>query len=94
MPKDEKDIKLRGRRETYGKIKCIIKREALLAQMRVTTQRVQDAYTTGQMLRLTEQNAVRQREIRLRETNHDESTHQNMPAGQKCNIDNWNLSSI
>ena len=91
---EERAIKLRGRRETYGKIKCTIKREALLAQMRETTQRLRDAYTIDQMLRVTEQNALRQRQIRLRGTSHNESTHQNMPAGRKCNIDNWNLSSV
>ena len=62
--------------------------------MRKTTQRLRDAYTIDQMLRFTEQNALRQRQIRLRETSHNESTHQNMPAGRKCNIDNWNLSSV
>ena len=98
MPKDEKDTLLLHSREkyarceTYRKIKCTIEREALLAQMHKTTQRLRDAYTTDQMLQLTEQNAVRQREMCIRETNHDESTHQNIPAGRKCNIDNWNLS--
>ena len=85
---EERTIKLRGRNETYGKIKCTIKREALLARMHETTQRLRDAYTADQMLWLTEQNAVRQQEIRLRETNYDESTNQNMPARRKCNIDN------
>ena len=78
---EQQTIKLRSQRETYGKIKCTIKREALLAHMRTTTQGLQDAYTTEQMSRVTEQNAGRQREIRLRVTNRDESTCQDLPPG-------------
>ena len=91
---EERTIILRSKRETYGKIKCTIKREALLAHMRKTTHGLRDAYTTNQMLRVTEQNAERQREIRLRVTNHDESTRQDLPPGQTRNIESWNLSSI
>jgi hypothetical protein len=89
---EQRTIKLRGQRETYEQIKCAIKRETLLAQMRETTQGLQDTYTTDKMLQVTEQNAERQREISLQVTNRDESTCQDLPRGRKCNIDNWNLS--
>ena len=47
---EKQTIKLRSQRETYGRITCSLKREASLAHMRTTTQGLQDAYTTDQIL--------------------------------------------
>ena len=56
--------------------------------MRETMQGLQDTYTTDQVLQVTEHNARRQQEISLCVTNRDDSTCQDLPPGQKCNIDN------
>ena len=90
----QRSIKLKIQRETYAKVKCPIEREAFLARVRTAMRESREAYTTEQMLRETERNAERQREIRLRVTIRDDINRELLPPGRMCNIDCWDLSSI